>query len=308
VTAVWSGRRRLPRPAQLWPLVKARPAQAVPVPDHLSMVSTSLTVLAVLCAWLVAQLLILGGLEHHRAQDRLYAEFREQLAAATAPVGGIVEPGAPVAVLDVPGLSWNQVVIEGTSSGLLLDAPGHRRDTVLPGQAGVSILYGKASTFGRPFRAMLDGAAGQKMTVTTGQGELSYTIGEVRRAGDPLPAAPPAGGSRITMVTAEGDGRLGDLAPNRVVYVDATLDAGAFVAPPGRLNAIGPAETAMASDTSVMPALALSLGVLAAATVGVIIARRRFGAIRTWLIGAPIVLALAWLSADLTTYLLPNLL
>lgn len=308
MTAVWSGRRRLPRPAELWPILKPRPAPAVPVPDNLSIVSTSMTVVAVLCAWMVAQLLVLGGLEQHRAQDRLYGEFREQLAAATAPVGGIIPPGSPVALLSVPGLGWDQVVSEGTSSGLLLDGPGHRRDTVLPGQAGVSIVYGKASTFGKPFKAMLSGASGQKMTVTTGQGELSYTIGDVRRAGDPLPAAPPEGGSRITMVTADGDGRLGSIAPNQVVYIDATLDAGAFIAPPGRLNAIGPAETAMASDTSVMPALALSLGVLAAATIGAIIARRRFGAIRTWLIGAPIILALAWMSVDLTTYLLPNLL
>ena len=64
----------------------------------------------------------------------------------------------------------------------------------------------------------------------------------------------------------------------------------------------------MASDKSVMASLALSLGALAAATVGVLVARRRFGRARTWLIGAPIVLALAWLAADLGTYLLPNLL
>lgn len=298
----------MPRPAQLWPLVKARPSPAVPVPDNLSIVSTSMSVMAVVCAWFVAQLLLFGGIEQDRAQDRLYGEFREQLASATAPIGGIIAPGEPVALLSVPSLGWDQVVTEGTSSGVLLEGPGHRRDTVLPGQAGVSILYGKSSTFGRPFKAMLSGAAGTKMTVTTGQGELVYTIGQVRRGGDPMPAAPAAGGSRITMVTADGGGRLGGLTPDQVVYVDATLDAGAFTAPGGRLNAIGPAETAMASDTSVMPALALSLGVLAVATIGVIVARRRFGAVRTWLIGAPIVLALAWSTADLVTHLLPNLL
>jgi sortase A len=308
VTAAFAGRRRVPRPAQLWPVLKKPVAPAVPVPDHLSVVSTSMTVLAVICAWFVAQLLLFGGLEQNRAQDRMYDEFREQLAAATAPVGGIVPPGAPVALLSVPDLGWQQVVAEGTSSGVLLDGPGHRRDTVLPGQAGVSILYGRASTFGKPFEAMLADAAGKKMTVTTGQGELTYTIGAVRRAGDPMPAAPAATGSRITMVTAEGGGRFGSLAPGDVVYVDAVLDEGAFVAPPGRLNAIGPAETAMAGDTSVMPALALSLGVLAAATVGVIVARRRFGTIRAWLVGAPVIIALAWLASDLMTYLLPNLL
>lgn len=308
MTSTFAGRRRVPHPARWWPVAKGPVAPAVPVPDGVSVISTSMTVLAVICAWFVAQLLLFGGLEQGRAQDRLYDEFREQLAAATAPVGGIVAPGAPVALLEVPELGWQQVVAEGTSSGVLLDGPGHRRDTVLPGQAGVSILYGRSSTFGKPFATMLDDAAGHTMTVTTGQGELTYTIGAVRRAGDPMPAPPPAGASRITMVTAEGSGRLGSLAPGDVVYVDAVLDSGAFDAPPGRLNAIGPAETAMAADQSVMPALALSLGVLAVATVGVIVARRRFGAIRTWLIGAPIVIALAWLTSDLLTYLLPNLL
>jgi sortase A len=267
-----------------------------------------MTVLAVLCAWFVAHLLVFGGLEQERTQDRLYGEFREQLASATAPIGGIIEPGKPVALLSVPSLGWDQVVTEGTSSGILLNGPGHRRDTVLPGQAGVSILYGRSSTFGKPFEAMLAGASGATMTVTTGQGELTYTIGQVRRAGDPMPPAPATTGSRITMVTSDGAGRLGSLAPNKVVYVDATLDSGAFIAPGGRLNAIGPAEAAMASDTSVMPALALSLGMLAGATVGVIVARRRFGLVRTWLIGVPVVLALAWYTADLATYLLPNLL
>ena len=64
----------------------------------------------------------------------------------------------------------------------------------------------------------------------------------------------------------------------------------------------------MAGDTSVMPALALSLGVLAAATIGVLVARRRFGTVRAWLVGAPVIIALAWLASDLMTYLLPNLL
>lgn len=64
----------------------------------------------------------------------------------------------------------------------------------------------------------------------------------------------------------------------------------------------------MATDKSVMASLALSLGALAAATCGVIVVRRRFGLARAWLIGAPIIVALAWLASDLTTYLLPNLL
>ncbi len=305
MTAVLGGRRRFSRPAQLWPLVKEAPPTAAPVSDTVSIVSTSLTVLALVVAWFLAQLMVLGGVEQGRAQDRLYDEFRGQLAAATAPTGGIIGPGAPVAVMSIPSLGWEQVVTEGTSAGTLLDGPGHRRDTVLPGQAGVSLVYGRSSTFGRPFAPILSDAKGTTMTVVTGQGTATYTVGSVRRAGDPMPPAPSGTASRITMVTSDGSSAL---TPGDVVYIDATSTGETFAAPPGRLNAIAPSEVAMAADRSVMPALALSLGALALATVGVLVARRRFGAARTWLIGAPVVVALAWMSADLTTYLLPNLL
>lgn len=308
MTAVLNGRRRMPRPAQLWPLVKAPAAPTKPVSETLAVVSTSLTVLAIVVAWFLAQLLLLGGLEQNRAQDRLYDEFREQLAAGTAPTGGIIAPGAPVALLSIPSLGWEQVVTEGTSSGSVLAGPGHRRDTVLPGQAGVSLIYGRSTTFGRPLAPILEEAAGTTMTVVTGQGTSTYTLSGVRRAGDPMPVPPTGTQSRITFATADGSGRMSSLTPGEVAYVDATLTGESFPAPPGRLNAIAPSEVAMAGDNSVMAALALSLGALAAATVGVLVARRRFGLVRTWLIGAPIVLALAWLTADLGTYLLPNVL
>lgn len=306
MTAVLGGRRRFSRPAQLWPLVKEAPPTAEPVSDVVAVVSTSMTVLAVVVAWFLAQLMLLGGIEQGRAQDRLYDELRVQLAAGTAPIGGIIAPGAPVAVMSIPSLGWEQVVTEGTSAGSLLDGPGHRRDTVLPGQAGVSLVYGRSSTYGRPFAQVLDAdAAGAKMTVVTGQGTSTYTLGAVRRAGDPLPPAPSGTASRITLVTSDGSSAL---TPGNVVYVDATSTGDTFAAPPGRLNAIAPSETAMAADRSVMPALALSLGALGLVVVGTLFSRRRFGFARTWLIGTPLVLALAWLSADLTTYLLPNLL
>lgn len=281
----------------------------MPITEKVAIVSTSLTVLAIVVIWFLAQVLVLGGLEQGRAQDRLYTEFRSQLAGPNPPpTGGIIRPGAPVAVLSIPSIGYEQVVSEGTSSGVLLSGPGHRRDTVLPGQAGVSLLYGRSSTFGKPFAAMLGEAAGKNMTVVTAQGKSVYTIGTVRRAGDPMPPAPTATESRITMVTADGAGRLAALTPGEVVYIDATIVTKPYVAPGGRLNAVGPSETAMAADTSVMPALALTLGGLALATVGAVYSRQRFGLVRTWVIGGPIVVAFSWLASDLAMYLLPNLL
>ncbi len=304
-----TGRRRASGETQIWPLRSGPKAPPIPLGEKLSIVSTSLTVLAIVLVWFLAQVLLLGGLEQGRAQDRLYDDFRAQLASPNPPpTGGIIRPGAPVALLSIPSIGYAQVVSEGTSSGVLLAGPGHRRDTVLPGQAGVSLVYGRSSTFGKPFAAILDKAAGKNMTVVTAQGKSVYTIGTVRRAGDPMPPAPTATGSRITMVTSDGSGRLGALTPGQVVYIDATIVGKPYVAPGGRLNAVGSTETAMASDTSVMPILALTLGVLALVAAAAVYAKQRFGLIRTWVIAGPIVLALSWLASDLAMYLLPNLL
>lgn len=309
-----NGRRRATRPAQLWPLRAPRAArprtdrEPVVLDESTTIISTSLTVMAIVIVWFLAQLLVLGGLEQSRAQDRLYGDFRTQLASAEAPTGGVITPGSPVAVMSIPSIGYQQVVLEGTSSGVLVNGPGHRRDTVLPGQAGVSILYGKSRTYGKPFAVMLDEATGRAMTVVTAQGTTTYRIGKVRRSGDPMPAAPTGTASRITMATAEGSGSLGGLAPKDVVYVDATSVGATFTAPGGRPNTVSTIETAMASDTTVMPSLALSLGALALVTVGALWSRQRFGLVKTWIVATPLVLSLAWFTTDLATYLLPNLL
>lgn len=303
-----SGRRRASQPAQLWPLSPRATKAPVDLAESTSIISTSLTVMAIVVLWFLAQLLVLGGLEQGRAQDRLYLDFRTQLAQGEAPTGGVITPGAPVALLQIPSLGYEQIVSEGTSSGVLVSGPGHRRDTVLPGQSGVSIVYGRSRTYGKPFAVMLDEAAGRQMTVVTGQGKATYRIDTVRRAGDPMPAPPAATAGRITMVTSEGKGSLGALSPSEVVYVDAELVGKAFTPPGGRPNTVSKTEVAMAGDKTVMPSLALSLGALALVTVAAIWSRQRFGLVRTWVIATPIVLALAWMTSDLATYLLPNLL
>ncbi len=198
-----------------------------------SVLSTSFTMIAIVCLWMAAQLLFLGSISQHRAQDLLYGELRTDLAGATAPVGPVVPVGDPVALLTIPSIGLEQVVVEGTASGDLLAGPGHRRDTVLPGQAGTSVVYGRAATYGAPFADLTDLHAGDEIEVVGAQGSTTYTVLGVRRAGDPLPQPVAEGAGRLTLVTAEGSGRLGAIAPESVVYVDADATE-AFPAPPGR--------------------------------------------------------------------------
>ncbi|WP_180936052.1 class E sortase [Nocardioides ungokensis] len=204
-----------------------------PAENTSAVVSSAFTMFALLCLWTAAQMLFLGNLSHERAQELLYREFRTQLAGATAPLGPIVPVGDPVAVVSAPTVGLEQVVVEGTASGDTLAGPGHRRDTPLPGQEGTSVVYGRASTYGGPFHTLTGLRPGDPVTVAAAQGKLTFTVLDVRRAGDPLPQPVEPGRARLTLVTAEGSGRLASIAPKDVVYVDAEARK-AFPAPPGR--------------------------------------------------------------------------
>ena len=298
------GRRR---GAGAWKGAVAAARDSARVPERDLVLSSGLMVVAMIVAWVLLQTLVLGGLTYERAQDRLYDELRADLAEGTAPTGGVIAPGRPVALLSLPGLDVEQVVVEGTSAGLLLDGPGHRRDTVLPGQAGVSVLYGRSSTFGRPFAVMQDEAIGRRLDVVTGQGRSFYRIEGVRRAGDSVPAPPARGQGRLTLITAAGDGRFSRLRPDEVVYIDASLQSKAFPAGGARVNTISTSEQKMSNDPSVMPLLALTLGGLLAAVLALLLLVRRMRPTLVWTVFAPVVLALSWFAADLAVHLLPNL-
>jgi sortase A len=263
---------------------------------------------ALVCAWILLQLLFLSDASQSREQDGLYADFRGELAAATAPVGGVISPGAPVALLDIDAIDVHQVVVEGTASGDLRAGPGHRRDTVLPGQSGVSVIYGRARTYGGPFERIAALVPGDRITTLTAQGPATYEVEAVRRAGDSVPQPITGSGARITLVSAEGAGPLSTLSAGEAVYVDATLVTEAFTPPAGRPAAVPSSELVLAVNTAALPMLVLLLAGLVGAAVAVVFLRSRLGAATAWTVAVPIVLALAWAATDALVDVLPNVL
>lgn len=273
--------------------------------EVVALISSAFTMVAIICTWFALQVLVLGGLAQSRDQSVLYDMFRTQLAEATAPLGPVVDPGAPVAVLTIPRLGVQQVVVEGTSSGDLVAGPGHRRDTVLPGQSGVSLIYGRASTYGAPFADVAALRVGDEMIAQTGQARTVFTVENVRRDGDPV-TAPAAGSARLTLVTAEGHGLLASLRPSRTVFVDA-ISAEAQPVPAGRPAGVPASELAMASDPAATPMLALGLALLTLLTLGVVAARQRWSLALVWVVAAPVAIAVSWFTTDQLMRLLPNL-
>ncbi|MCW2780463.1 MAG: peptidase sortase [Marmoricola sp.] len=293
-----SGSRK--RPVTRTAIRAGEPAETIAV------TSSAFLMLALVSLWFVLQALALGGLSEHRSQALLYSSFRQELAAATAPTGGVITPGTPVALVSIPALGVEQVVVEGTASGDLLAGPGHLRSTPLPGQAGISVVFGRASTYGAPFSEITSLRVGDEVVAQNGQGSVTYHVADIRRAGDPFPAAPTGTQGRLTLVTAEGSGAFSALRPSAAVYVDATADK-ALPAPGGLPAGVPASEQVMASDTGALPMLVLCLALLVALTLGVSAARQRWSTALVWVIAAPVAIALSWSTSDVVMRLLPNL-
>jgi sortase A len=266
---------------------------------------------ALLIAFAV-NMLVVSHLHHLIGQQIAGNTFREQLAAATAPVSEgtpddvLVADGDPVAKISIPSIDVSEYVLEGTSSGVTADGPGHRRDTVLPGQPGTSVLMGRAAAYGGPFSRIQELAPGATITVVTGQGKSVYTVIGIRYAGDPdLPALRGTQG-RLTLESARGL----PYVPAGVVRVDAEL------ATPAKdrglrqttANTLPLADRTLASDPSTAWLLVFALQALVAALLVGTRALDRFGAQRAWIVFAPILLAAGVIAADQVSRLLPNLL
>jgi sortase A len=267
------------------------------------------TVLAVLALWFLAYGFVLSGVEQHVSQSRLYDEFRLELAAETAPLAEPVQVGSPVAILNAPSAGIdNLIVVEGTTSRLLMSGPGHLSDTPLPGQAGTSEILGRSVTFGAPFGRITQMSVGDVVTVTTGQGVFRYRVEDIREPGNRLPPPLHADGSRLTLVTSTSGGWRSGWAPTHTVYVDAVLSGKAQPLPAGVPATVSQASLPMHSDPTAGIALIFWLEGLVLASLAIGWTWVRWGRFETWIVGTPVFIAVLWGTTEALMRFLPNLL
>ena len=259
-------------------------------------------------AWFLLYAFVLTPLQARHDQSVLYSQLREELAAETAPLGGVIKPGSPIASMDMPTAGIHrEIVVQGTSSGDLTAGPGHLRDSVLPGQPGTSIIMGRAALFGAPFGSIAKVHPGAEITFTTGEGVAEYVVLDVRHTGDPGPAPVASGGGGLLLVTADGAGWRSGWAPSQAVYVDAKLVGKTFGTNSGGLSSVPTSELPMKGDSSALYVLLLWLPLLLGAGVAVSWAFARWGRWQAWVIGVPLLLATLWGVSKVAVQLLPNL-
>jgi sortase A len=302
-----------PTPASGEPEASARTARAVPAQAELSsqrqVVRLALVCVAVISTALLVDAFFVSAMQHRAAQSRQFARFRAELARGEAPVGqagplgGLLELGTPVALLDVPDAHIHEVVGEGTTPNVLTSGPGHTRTTPLPGQPGTSVILGRRATFGGPFKRLRSLKPGAVIRVTTGQGQSEYRVIGVRRRGDPLPPALAAGKGRLVLVTADGSA----VSPSGVLYVDADLTTEPFPAPARARAVIGPSERPLGTDRNAVLSLVLWLEVMIAIAAAATWSWYRWGRLQTWIVFVPLILLTGVAAAGQFLRLLPNL-
>lgn len=297
-------------------LKEGRPAvldQVVSQPSakqSLLLSGTTLTLLGVMMTGFIADVALISPLRYAREQIVQMEEFRSTLANGAAPVGqmddkGNLYPiGTPVGIIEIPQLNVTAVVAEGTTSRVLLSAPGHRRDSVLPGQLGASVVYGRQSLYGGPFGSLDQLRAGNTIRVTTGQGKALYRISGVRK-GDTPPKAPSTAPGTLTLVSTTGF----PFFPDTVIRVDASLISTPEPTPLPVIYAasLTPAEKPLAGDETGWLPLLLILELGIALVVLAMLGMRHWGRLQTWVVAVPTLLAVGIALAEQVVVLLPNL-
>ena len=193
----------------------APPTQRRPAPRGPAFATARVLTAAGLAVGLFMAFEFLGtGLLFSRSQDALLTTFKENIVNGTASDSHAAPAeGDPVALIRVPRIGMDRVVVDGTSPVDLKSGPGHFRSSPMPGEFGNAVIVGRRTTYGGPFRDLDRLTKGDSITVTTGQGSFVYKVVDVHRTGAGAPD--PLNGSldsRLTLVTSDPafvpDGRL----------------------------------------------------------------------------------------------------
>ena len=178
-----------------------------PTRKRLSVLGAAVAVAAVV-GFLVAETAV-GAILQTRSQTTLANEFAGTLSKAAGASGSSdlsplpVDPpktGEAVAIIKIPSIGLEQVVVEGQDTESLQHGPGHVPGTSLPGQPGNAAVVGRRTTFGAPFRNLSALTAGEEINVTTVEGSATYKVTDVSWRSKGM--FEPAKESTLTLVTS----------------------------------------------------------------------------------------------------------
>lgn len=120
------------------------------------------------------------GFATRAAQNDLRPSFERRVATAPpqeAPERVAQVPGRAVAILRIPKIEVDLVVVEGTDTESLKKGPGHYSRTAYPwqdhGRVGIA---GHRTTYGAPFWALDELETGDRIVLATEYGVFDYRV------------------------------------------------------------------------------------------------------------------------------------
>lgn len=158
------------------------------------------------------------GLAQARAQKSLRSEFARQLAApppaaepspetpttgvTTTTVAAPLVEGEAAAVIVIPKIGLDEVVVEGVGVEDLKKGVGHYPDTKMPGEKGNAALAGHRTTYGQPFNRLDELENGDEISLTTRAGTFRYAVSEKKVVTpETVEVLDPTTDNRLTLTT-----------------------------------------------------------------------------------------------------------
>ena len=277
-------------------------------PKWTVLVAAGWLVTTVLCFGIVAY--ALGPMLANNDQRSALSELQGQMAQAqgaartllgAAPVTKPPEFGSPVAVLEIPRLHVQQVVLEGVEPGQTVSGPGHVPGTSGPGQPGNAAVVGRYSGYGAPFARLGELARGDELVVATTQGKSVYVVTDTAHRGlDPDHDYGRTENDRLTLVTSDS---WWPASSSSATVVTAVLDGKPFR--PSPQNGRAAAQDGRTGDPDGWARLVLAFGGFGAVAAGSTVLYRRWRSVSTYVLTTPALLALAVLAASAVWQLLP---
>jgi sortase A len=259
------------------------------------------TGVGLLLALFAAYLFLFTPIQASRAQHRLLSDLAGPpgLAALT---GHVPPEGKAVAVLKIPALGLDQVVVEGTSAADLVSGPGLMPGSAIPGTPGNSVIAARRYLYGKPFSSLSTLKPGDVVTVVSGYGTFTYDVERtyVVEPGEPDPIAPTAD-NRLTLVTSNAS-----LAPTARVVSVARLVGAPIDAHVSTLGVPPTSERALSGQPgALIPTMLWFLALLVGLFVTVRLYRRWNHTWPTYLMTTPVLLAFVVLIFQNAAHLLP---
>jgi sortase A len=276
----------------------------------------------------------LGPLIQQREQRDLLSEYRTSIRHAANEKSGLQgattetkapSEGDPVGVMEIGTLRSQQVVVEGVTPSETRKGPGHVPGTAGLGQPGNSAVVARRNGFGGTFAGLAGLHKGDRILVTTTQGQSVYAVRTVERrtisepSDDSSSSSTPAAGSddakesvtlddlygpskddRLTLVTSASRAPWNSSA---AIVVTARMDGKPFEPTPQ--NGRSDQETGRDAESGVWASVALAVLLYGGAIAAAVILYRKMRFRVAYILTIAPLVALTVITGETLTRLLP---